>query len=78
MMSGSGQTPSAVGVAELYQDILDGFVMDSVDRRDQDRLLRLGIEVLVTDAVMHDRADRARLAGEVLDFARRLRRRRPG
>ncbi|MBI4770982.1 MAG: 2-phospho-L-lactate transferase, partial [Chloroflexi bacterium] len=34
----------------------------------------LGMGVLVTDTVMHNEHDRARLAGEVLTFALALRR----
>ncbi len=76
MLAGLGYEQSCVAVAELYRDILDGFVIDRQDAPLSARIESLGISVLVTDIVMSVTDDRVRLAGEVLDFAGKLRPRR--
>jgi LPPG:FO 2-phospho-L-lactate transferase len=68
MLASLGHESSAVGVAKLYRDVLDGFVIDKVDAAQQADIEALGLRVLVTDAIMHDREDRVRLAQEILDF----------
>ncbi|MCX2727824.1 2-phospho-L-lactate transferase [Thermomicrobium sp. 4228-Ro] len=72
MLASLGHEVSPLGVARLYQDFLDGLVIDVQDTALADALRNMGIEPYVTDAVMHDESDRARLARETLDFARRL------
>lgn len=72
MMDELGIRPSAAWVAEQYGDLLDGFVIDEVDR-DLTAAIH-GPRVLVTQTVMRDARDRAHLAGEVLAFAAELRR----
>ncbi|CAA9574810.1 MAG: Lactyl (2) diphospho-(5')guanosine:7,8-didemethyl-8-hydroxy-5-deazariboflavin 2-phospho-L-lactate transferase [uncultured Thermomicrobiales bacterium] len=69
MLESLGHESSAYGVAHLYADLLDVFVIDTRDEFDRARIEDLGMRVVVTDAVMGDRGDRARLAGEVLDAA---------
>ena len=68
-----GQEPTAVAVARHYADFLDGFVIDRVDADQRTDIERLNMRVLVTDTLMRDRADRARLAREMLDLARFIR-----
>jgi LPPG:FO 2-phospho-L-lactate transferase len=63
---------SAAAVANHYRDILDGFVLDSVDAEQADALAELGIAVHVTDTVMRSLDDRVRLADEVLQFSASL------
>jgi LPPG:FO 2-phospho-L-lactate transferase len=60
-------------VARLYADFLDGIVIDRADAADAPAISALGIEACVTDTLMRDRADRARLAAETLAFAASLR-----
>lgn len=62
----------ALSVASRYADILDGFVIDGVDRGQRDAIAALGIDVLVTATVMHSLDDRVRLGADVLDFAAAL------
>ncbi|MGD9711734.1 MAG: 2-phospho-L-lactate transferase [Thermomicrobiales bacterium] len=69
MMATLGHEPSALGIARLYAGLIDGLVIDHVDRSLSSTISELGIAVLVTDAVMRNEADRARLAREVIDFA---------
>ncbi len=68
MMSSLGREASALGVAREYEGVVGGMVVDRADERERAGIEDLGMEVLVTDAVMRSEEDRARLAGEVLDF----------
>jgi hypothetical protein len=51
---------------------VQGFVIDAIDAPLQGAIEDLGMRVLVTGTVMHTDVDRARLATEVLAFARTL------
>ena len=68
MLSSLGHEVSATGVARMYSGLVDGFVIDRVDREERAPISALGMRVLATDAVMRDEADRERLAREVLRF----------
>ena len=63
-----GVQPSASAVAGHYHDLLDGFVLDEIDRGELEKIERWRIIALVTDIIMKDKQDRVRLAGEVLEF----------
>lgn len=63
-----GIEPSPLSVARHYADFLNGLVIDTADTSLRGEIEAMGIRVLVTDALMRDRADRARLAGEVMQF----------
>lgn len=69
MLATLGHEVSALGVARLYHDFLDGFVLDRVDADLAPAIETLGPRTLVTNTVMGDADDRARLAHEVLAFA---------
>ncbi len=69
MFSELGIEPSALAVAQYYGSLLKGFVFDEVDSAYSTSIQGLGIMPLATATLMQDRADRARLAGEVIDFA---------
>jgi LPPG:FO 2-phospho-L-lactate transferase len=69
MLASLGIESSALGVARLLAGLLDGFVLDEVDRLLEDDIRALGVRTLVTDTVMADHAGRARLARAVLEFA---------
>ncbi len=58
---------SAFGVAQLYSDFLDLFVVDDKDAAEAGRIVSLGIEVAVTNTIMTSFADKASLAKVVLD-----------
>ena len=68
MLLSLGHEVSAAGVAAMYSGLLDGMVVDTVDEGERDRIKALGMRVLVTDSVMRDDEDRARLALETLEF----------
>ena len=69
MLASLGHEVSAAGVARMYEGLADGMVVDRVDERERAEIEDLGMRVLVTEAVMRDEVDRARLAREVLDFS---------
>jgi LPPG:FO 2-phospho-L-lactate transferase len=69
MLATLGHEVSALGVARLYADLVDGIVIDAVDRDLAAAIEQLGPRVLVTETVMGGEEDRQRLASEVLDFA---------
>ena len=52
MLRGLGKEVSAVGIAELYRDIVDVFVLDQRDARLAPRIEALGMRVIVTDTIM--------------------------
>lgn len=62
-----GHEVSAMGVARYYADLVDLFVVDSVDAALEPEIRSLGLEVLVTDTIMADDAARARVAASVLE-----------
>ena len=71
MLRSLGHEVSATGVARMYEGLINGFVVDRADG-EETRISSLGMRVLVTDAVMRDEADRARLGREVLEFCSEL------
>lgn len=78
MLASLGHEVSALGVARLYAGLINGIVIDTVDRNQRHQIEALGMQVLVTDTVMGDAVDRQRLARSVLDFARSMTPARPG
>jgi LPPG:FO 2-phospho-L-lactate transferase len=71
MLVSLGHESSALGVARQYTGVADVFVLDTVDARLASRIGILGMRTVVTDTIMADDDGRARLAGEVLEAARR-------
>ena len=69
MLASLGHESSARGVAALYADVADAFVLDDVDRALEPAIRELGLRTLVTDTIMTDGAARERLAREILAFA---------
>jgi len=63
-----GIEPSAASVARHYGPLLDGFVLDLLDRDLQASLQTMQLKVLVTNSVMKTPEDRRSLAQEVLWF----------
>ena len=57
---------SPLGVARLYTDFVDTFVIDECDVRYAPRIAALGMRVLVTDTLMTSPAKSKRLATAVL------------
>ena len=73
MMSELGIEQSAASVASYYGDLIDGFVIDTLDAELQASIEQIGIPTIVTNTVMVTLADRIQLAEDVLSFASTLR-----
>jgi LPPG:FO 2-phospho-L-lactate transferase len=73
MMAELGSDVSPLGIARHYNRLLTGFMIDHADLALKPEIEKLGIRVAVTDILMRDGPDRARLAGECLRFAELIR-----
>ena len=62
---------TAVGVAELYRNFLDTFVIDGVDEQLGTSIAALGIKPIVTNTLMRTLSDKTRLARVVLSQLKR-------
>lgn len=67
-----GIKPSALAVAEHYQGVIDGLVIDKVDENQVNLIAQCGIMCLATKTLMSDNVDREQLARETIFFANRL------
>ncbi|GIW08443.1 MAG: LPPG--FO 2-phospho-L-lactate transferase [Dehalococcoidia bacterium] len=65
-----GHEPSALGIARLYRELVDLFVIDTVDAALAPDITALGMRVIVTDTIMRGQAERAALARAVLGALR--------
>lgn len=72
MLRSLGCEVSAYGVAQYYGDLLHGLVIDEQDALLQERLMSLGLQVTVTNTIMHSLADKRALAQTALTLARTL------
>jgi len=68
-----GAEVSARGVAGLYRDFLDGFVIDLVDEDERTSIEDLGVAVETTQTMMNSPEDAAALAKAALALAERFR-----
>jgi LPPG:FO 2-phospho-L-lactate transferase len=66
MLRSLGVEVSAFGVAKLYSDFLDEFVIDLQDAAEKHRLEKLGLTVKVTNTIMKSLDDKVALAKAVL------------
>ena len=67
MLRGLGLEVSAYGVAKLYSDFLDVFVIDTKDAEEEKKIEKLGVNVKVTNTVMKSLEDKVALAKAVLE-----------
>ncbi len=67
LLRGLGHEVSAFGVAKLYADLLDVFVVDVADASYEARIEQLGMEVRVAEILMRTEEDKVRLAKVVLE-----------
>lgn len=72
MFTELGIEPSALAVAKYYGSLLDGFILDQVDEAQSGGVRELGIIPFATATLMQSREHRARLAAEVVEFAKTL------
>jgi len=69
LMEGTGVKVSALGVAEIYQEVLDAFVIDKEDQKLAHNIEDLGIRVLVEQTRMTSLARKKKLARTVMKAA---------
>ncbi len=72
MMGELGVDCSALAVAEYYRDIVDGFVLDTLDGEHVSAVADLGLVAVVANTVMVSLDDRLQLARAVLALAGQL------
>jgi len=70
LMRGLGLEVSAHGVAALYKDFLDTFVVDIVDKAQKTQIEALGPKVVVTNTIMTNLQDKIQLARMILNLIR--------
>jgi LPPG:FO 2-phospho-L-lactate transferase len=68
MFAELGLIPGSIAVADHYRDFLSGFVLDSVDHKDEQQISAWGIIPLVTNTIMRSMDDRIKLAIETVKF----------
>ncbi len=73
LLRGIGAEVSARGVARLYRELVQGYVLDERDRAEAADVEALGLRPLVVDTIMRDVSASARLAEAVLGLAAALR-----
>ena len=66
LMIAQGWEPSVVGVARIYAELLDRFVIDGADVQLRHAIEALGIRIMETSILMQSLADKRRLAREVV------------
>jgi LPPG:FO 2-phospho-L-lactate transferase len=69
MLESLGHEPSPVGVAAIYEGLIDALVIDRQDADLAGRVEALGIRAVVTDTIMRDAGARRRLAQAAMDAA---------
>lgn len=68
LMRGLGLEVSAYGVASLYEDFLDDFIIDIIDKAQKPRIETLALHVVVTNTIMKSLQNKIQLAKVVLDL----------
>jgi LPPG:FO 2-phospho-L-lactate transferase len=66
MLGELGHEASAAGVAAVYRDIMDVWLIDTLDRGLSRQIAEYGMRTIVADALMRGRRGEARLARELL------------
>ena len=72
LMAELGQDVSSFGVAEHYEDILKGIILDDVDQDECPSIEALGIRAISRPILMNTPADKARLGREMLEWIQEL------
>jgi len=67
LLKSRGAEVSAFGVAKLYADFLDTFVIDTADFAEKARIEELGVEVKVADTIMRSLEEKVALAKAALE-----------
>ncbi|OMH39397.1 2-phospho-L-lactate transferase [Motiliproteus sp. MSK22-1] len=62
MMTAAGYSCDLFGIADCYEGLIDGLLVDQQDRSAVPGLAGRGLDVLATDTLMHSRANKIRVA----------------
>lgn len=73
IMNDLGLEVSPYGVARLYKGVLDGFVIDDMDRASSPKISSLGMKVAATHTIMNSAEAKVRLAEETVKLAESIR-----
>jgi LPPG:FO 2-phospho-L-lactate transferase len=68
MFAELGIQPSAFAVAQHYDPLIHGIVIDNSDDHLSQDILKLGIHPFLTNILMRNRSDRGRLAKEIIEI----------
>jgi LPPG:FO 2-phospho-L-lactate transferase len=69
MLRSLGHDASPLGVARIYEGLIDALVIDEADAALAPEIEAIGIRAVVTDTIMRDAAAREGLARAALDTA---------
>jgi LPPG:FO 2-phospho-L-lactate transferase len=69
MMRDMNMEASPIGIADFYDGLLDGIVIDILDKEYSGTLQKRGLEVLVTDTIMDSDEKKEWLSNKVVEFA---------
>ena len=69
MLSSLGHEVSALGVARILEDVLDGFIVDTEDEALVSSIEELGLRSIALPSIMSDVDSKKKLAQGVLAFA---------
>jgi LPPG:FO 2-phospho-L-lactate transferase len=69
LLRGLGHEVSARGVATLYRDLVDAYILDERDAALEADIAALGLRTHVMDTIMHDTTTSQRLAHAALELA---------
>ena len=73
MLNSLGHEVSALGVAEIMREYLDGYIFDDKDTHLMPSFEERGIAAMTAQSVMTDTSSKTTLARVVLDFADKFR-----
>lgn len=71
LLAAQGMEPSVFGVADVYRDLLNRFIIDHEDRASKGRIEKLGIRVVESSIRLSSLDDKRRLAREVLALVKK-------
>ena len=72
IMEQMGFEVSVMTVANHYENLIDGLIIDNADKKYIQAIESSGIKVKVTNILMHDNDDKTRLAEEAIEFLNEL------
>lgn len=68
MMNVAGYSANAIGVAQCYQGIIDGIVIDNDDKHLMPQLEENNLQVMVTNTLMNNRQSKVALANSIVEY----------